>query len=54
MEAIAAAYGVSKRTVYRYLAAGVTEQVVEVAGWRATFAVRCGVAPWRVSPWERA
>jgi hypothetical protein len=53
MDDIAQAYGVSKRTAYRYLAADVTEYSVEVAGWRATFATSPGDAPWRVSRWTR-
>jgi hypothetical protein len=53
MDDIATAYGVSKRTAYRYLAADVAETVVELVGWRATFAVVPGRAPWRVTRWRR-
>lgn len=53
MDDIAAAYGVSKRTVYRYLAAGVTEHVVGGAdGARPSRSA--GAVPWRVSRWGRA
>lgn len=54
MDDIARIYGVSKRTVYRYLAAGdVVEYSVEIGGWAASFEIRGGARPWRISPWRR-
>jgi transposase len=52
MDAVAEQFGVSKRTVYRYLNAAEYFDI-EVAGWIATFAVSEGKAPWRVSAWRR-
>jgi hypothetical protein len=54
MDLIAEQYGVSKRTVYRYLEAGLLEYFdVELDGWSATFAVSARRPPWRVSRWYR-
>jgi hypothetical protein len=51
---IAEAYGVSMRTVYRYLAdSDSVEEVVATGGWSATFVSRPGTEPRRVTPWER-
>lgn len=50
--AIAHAYGLSTRTVHRYVK---DDEVYDVSidGWTATFAVRRGHEPVRVSRWER-
>lgn len=54
MDLIAEQYGVSKRTVYRYLERGLEYFDVEMGGWVATFAVSARRPPWRVSEWQRA
>lgn len=54
MTSIARIYGVSVRTVYRYLEGAPTYATVELDGWMATFASSAGRAPWRVSRWKRA
>lgn len=46
---IALRYGVTARTVYRYLK-GVTLPV-NVSGWRADFVVAPGRIPRQVTPW---
>jgi hypothetical protein len=40
--------------MYRYIGSPETFDVVELAGWRATFAIRPGSQPLRVTPWKRA
>lgn len=47
---IAEEFGVSTRTIHRYLRNDV--EIHEVAGWRAAFEVRPGEPPRRVTPWE--
>lgn len=49
---IAAAYGVCRRTVYRYLLPATT-RTIEVMGWFAEFELRHSEFPVRVSPWRR-
>jgi hypothetical protein len=51
--AIAEQFGVSRRTVYRYLREDVDYYTVPIDGWVATFAQAEGRAPWRVTPWRR-
>lgn len=53
MTDVAAAFGVSKRTAYRYLAPDLVYVEIVVDGWAATFARRPRHAPWRVGPWRR-
>jgi DNA invertase Pin-like site-specific DNA recombinase len=53
MALIAEQFGVSKRTVYRYLERGLEYFDVELDGWSATFAVCDRRPPWRVSQWQR-
>lgn len=52
MRSIAEQFGVSVRTVYRYLVPGTKYFEVQIEGWLATFARSPGKAPWRVSRWE--
>ena len=50
---LAAAYGISKRTVYRYLDARVER--IYVDGWTAWFALHSDKRePQRLTPWEVA
>jgi AcrR family transcriptional regulator len=53
MDVIAEQYGVSKRTVYRYLEPELSYFEIAVDGWVATFARRPRQAPFRVGPWRR-
>lgn len=50
--AIAEAYGVSIRTVYRYLDPTLEYFEVQVGAWVADFATRPGSPPWRVGAWR--
>lgn len=52
-EAIAAAFGVSVRTVYRYTDPAIEYSAVVVGAWTARFAVRGDRQPWRVTAWRR-
>jgi hypothetical protein len=46
--------GMSVRTAYRWRAQLVGIESVCVGGWVATFAIRRGKPPSRISAWERA
>jgi DNA invertase Pin-like site-specific DNA recombinase len=50
---IAEQFGVSVRTVYRYVESRIRYHDVVIDGWVATFARRPREAPWRVSDWKR-
>jgi hypothetical protein len=52
-QAIAVAAGVSLRTAYRYLKAKRTEDI-QVGDHIATFVVREGMPPARISEWRQA
>ena len=51
---IAEQFGVSVRTVYRYLDVDVIYSEVELDGWVAVFARARDRAPWRVTAWSKA
>lgn len=54
ISAIAYAYELSVRTVYRYLDRGDDDEEVTVLGWRAWFGLSESGQPVRITPWERA
>lgn len=53
MKAIADAFGLSVRTVYRYLTPAAGWFDVTVGDWTAVFVTEPGRAPVRVSAWRR-
>jgi transposase len=52
VEGLAARYGVSIRTVYRYL--DVRVERIYIDGWTAWFALGAKKAPQRLTVWEQA
>lgn len=52
--AVAVDGALSIRTIYRWKRALVALEVVELAGMQATFAIRRGQAPARITAWEKA
>jgi transposase len=52
VDAIAERYGVSRRTIYRFLS--VRLERVRVEGWAAWFALSDKKAPQRLTTWEPA
>jgi DNA invertase Pin-like site-specific DNA recombinase len=52
VEAIAAAFEVTKRTVYRYLADDATVVEIRCGEWTARHALRPGSPPWRLERWR--
>lgn len=52
-DAIATAGGVSRRTAYRWIAEVIDVVDLEIAGWRATYAIRRSKGPLRLTEWRR-